>query len=370
MFPSPYDARLKKNSRARIEILARVPDLRVAPDLRYRLNLLPRFQRPTPRTAREARFRGIRKSLGSVKPLDPWQLQNRAGAKSARRGNPLQRMVYLGEEPVDLRERRADEPLVAAQRRLRVRLVDADARIPREPLQQIAGGCPFRIACAAASACSLMASWAARDRRRASPLPSGSSWWPGRAASGRVRPRQPRERPSVSTRIVANVSSSPSIANIAPGSATRRTTEHDTSPSFHWSPASSAAHRQIARQDDAEAVDPLAAARVHLVRHGRRADLAFLEALDGQVVARHQAQASSARLLGPARELEHRRHDLEVQAARIHLPDGAQHRLEAEQRAPARAPAHRPCRRRRRAASAGRAACRPAPSRRAADTAR
>ena len=38
---------------------------------------------------------------------------------------------------------------------------------------------------------------------------------------------------------VRKVSNSPSSAKNASGSATRRTTEHDTSPSFHWSPASS-----------------------------------------------------------------------------------------------------------------------------------
>ena len=40
---------------------------------------------------------------------------------------------------------------------------------------------------------------------------------------------------------VMNVSSSPSIAKNESGSTTRRTTEQDTSPSFHWSPPSDAA---------------------------------------------------------------------------------------------------------------------------------
>lgn len=40
---------------------------------------------------------------------------------------------------------------------------------------------------------------------------------------------------------VMKVSSSPSIAKNESGRATLRTTEHDTSPSFHWSPESDAA---------------------------------------------------------------------------------------------------------------------------------
>jgi hypothetical protein len=42
-----------------------------------------------------------------------------------------------------------------------------------------------------------------------------------------------------SSSTVRNVWNSPSAAKNASGRATRRTTEHDTSPSFHWSPASS-----------------------------------------------------------------------------------------------------------------------------------
>ena len=43
-----------------------------------------------------------------------------------------------------------------------------------------------------------------------------------------------------SSSTVRKVSNSPSIAKKASGSATRRTTEQKTSPSFHWAPASSA----------------------------------------------------------------------------------------------------------------------------------
>ena len=42
-----------------------------------------------------------------------------------------------------------------------------------------------------------------------------------------------------SSSTVRNVWNSPSVAKKASGSATRRTTEQETSPSFHWSPASS-----------------------------------------------------------------------------------------------------------------------------------
>ena len=43
---------------------------------------------------------------------------------------------------------------------------------------------------------------------------------------------------SIWCRMVMNVSSRPSIAKKASGNATRRTTEQDTSPSFHWWPLS------------------------------------------------------------------------------------------------------------------------------------
>ncbi len=42
---------------------------------------------------------------------------------------------------------------------------------------------------------------------------------------------------SICMSTVRNVSSKPSMAKNASGSATRRTTEHETSPSFHWWPA-------------------------------------------------------------------------------------------------------------------------------------
>ena len=80
----------------------------------------------------------------------------------------------------------------------------------------------------------------------------------------------------------------PSVARKASGSATRRTTEHDTSPSFHWSPASPATIVRWPRSDDGQAVDPLARAGVHLVGHGRAPDLAGGEPLGRQLVAGHQ----------------------------------------------------------------------------------
>ncbi len=79
------------------------------------------------------------------------------------------------------------------------------------------------------------------------------------------------------------VSSRPSSAKNASGSATRRTTEQHVAL-VPLVARQLAGHRGIAAQDDHEAVDTLAGAGVHLVRHRRGADLARLEALGHQLV--------------------------------------------------------------------------------------
>jgi hypothetical protein len=55
-----------------------------------------------------------------------------------------------------------------------------------------------------------------------------------------------------SSSTVRNVSNSPSAAKNASGSATRRTTESETSPSFHWSPASSPSMVRLPRSTTAK----------------------------------------------------------------------------------------------------------------------
>ena len=123
-----------------------------------------------------------------------------------------------------------------------------------------------------------------------------------------------------SSSTVRNVSNRPSAAKNASGRATRRTTEHDTSPSFHWSPASSPTIDGVAAQDDREAVDPLARPGVHLVRHRARADLAGPEALGDELVAGHQPDRRGE--VGRRRdELDQRRDDVVVERARIDLAD-------------------------------------------------
>ena len=71
-----------------------------------------------------------------------------------------------------------------------------------------------------------------------------------------------------SSSTVSVVSNSPSRAKNASGSATRRTTEQDTSPSFHCSPASSPTIEAYPRKITMKPLIALGRAGVHLVRHG------------------------------------------------------------------------------------------------------
>ena len=123
---------------------------------------------------------------------------------------------------------------------------------------------------------------------------------------------------------------SPSAAKNASGRATRRTTEQETSPSFHWSPASSPTIDRWPRSDHREAVDPLAGAGVHLVRHRRRSRpgprakpsvTSSWPAISRIVVAR---------LDGAGDQLDQRGDDVEVERPRVDLADAGQHPLEAE----------------------------------------
>ena len=59
-------------------------------------------------------------------------------------------------------------------------------------------------------------------------------------------------------------------------------------------------HGEVAAEDDLQAADALAGAGVHLVRHGGRADLAFLEAFGDGLVAGHQADGGGQRGRGGA----------------------------------------------------------------------
>src|SRR5918994_2681856 len=100
---------------------------------------------------------------------------------------------------------------------------------------------PLRRSRATSRACSLITSWAVSR-----PMPPLTA-----AINTFVVARNGKERSSSraitagyapnSSSTVMNVSNSPSTAKKAPGRATRRTTEQETSPSFHWAPASSAA---------------------------------------------------------------------------------------------------------------------------------
>ena len=119
------------------------------------------------------------------------------------------------------------------------------------------------------------------------------------------------------------VSNSPSNAKNASGNATRRTTEHNTSPSFHWSPP---AHRPLRRtaQDHREPVDPLAGTGVHLVRHRREPTWPSLKpsvtssfpAISRIVVATYGRQPAA-----PAPD------HLVVERPRVDLPDAGELRL-------------------------------------------
>ncbi len=109
-----------------------------------------------------------------------------------------------------------------------------------------------------------------------------------------------------SSSTVRKVWNSPSTAKNASGSATRA---YDGAGDVALVPLVTgelADHGEIAAGDDGEAVDPLAGAGVHLVRHRGRADLALLEALGDDLVAGHQPDRGrevgrARRSAGPAR---------------------------------------------------------------------
>ena len=112
MFPLSFDARLEEKQpcpdtdpRTRI----RFPGHPRSP---IPLNLLPRFQRPTPLMGATARLRGIRKSPVSVNPLAEDWLQNRPRPKIAGPGHAVDHGVGFGKEGIDLRQRGTDESLV------------------------------------------------------------------------------------------------------------------------------------------------------------------------------------------------------------------------------------------------------------------
>ena len=88
-------------------------------------------------------------------------------------------------------------------------------------------------------------------------------------------------------------------------------------------------HAGVAAQQHQHPVDPLGAARVHLVRHGRRADLAGLETLGGQLGPGHQPDRGGQRGRRGG-QLDQRGEHVEVQRAGVHLPDAGQRGGEAE----------------------------------------
>lgn len=89
-------------------------------------------------------------------------------------------------------------------------------------------------------------------------------------------------------------------------------------------------HRRVSAQHHLQAVDPFAAAGVHLVRHRRRADLARRESLGDQLVAGHQPNGVRHRRR-PRAQLHQRRNHVVVQRSRIHLPDAGQNRCETQE---------------------------------------
>ena len=93
-------------------------------------------------------------------------------------------------------------------------------------------------------------------------------------------------------------------------------------------------HRQVAPQDGLQPVDALAGAGVHLVGHGRRADLTRSEPLGGQVVAGHQPDGER-QVRRPGSQLQQRRHHRVVQRAGVDLADRVEHGGDAERPAEA-----------------------------------
>ena len=88
-------------------------------------------------------------------------------------------------------------------------------------------------------------------------------------------------------------------------------------------------HGEVATQDDLEATDALAGACVHLVRHRRGTNLAFLEALRDRLVAGHEADRGGQRRRA-CTQLHQRGHHVEVERARVHLTHRVKDAVEAE----------------------------------------
>ena len=103
-----------------------------------------------------------------------------------------------------------------------------------------------------------------------------------------------------------------------------------------------AGHPGVAAQQHQHPVDPLGAARVHLVRHRRRADLAGLEALGGQLDAGHQPDRGGQRRRRGG-QLDERGEHVEVERARVDLADAGQLGGEPQVRGDPRAPARPAC---------------------------
>ena len=94
-------------------------------------------------------------------------------------------------------------------------------------------------------------------------------------------------------------------------------------------PGQLADHARVAAQQHRQPVDPLGGTGVHLVRHGRAADLARPEALGDELMARHQPDRRGERRRARG-ELHERGDDVEVERAGVDLADAVEHAGEAE----------------------------------------
>ncbi len=88
-------------------------------------------------------------------------------------------------------------------------------------------------------------------------------------------------------------------------------------------------HGDVAAEDHGEPVHALAGAGVHLVRHGRRSDLAFLEAFGDELVSGHEPDGRRD-VAGCCSDLREGCDDVEIEAARIDLTGGGQDRAKAK----------------------------------------
>ena len=119
------------------------------------------------------------------------------------------------------------------------------------------------------------------------------------------------------------------MAKNASGSATRRTTEQDTSPSFHWSPASSPTIERWPRRTTAR---PLTRSQERVFILCGIAEEPTWPSSKPSVTSSMPAisRIVVARLDGAGRQLHERGDDVEVERARVDLADAGQHPLEAE----------------------------------------